>query len=54
MKEVKLILSDEDFNIIERELLLNGTTEKLCLNIVEAWIRESPQVELQKIRGELV
>ena len=53
MKEIKLVISDEDFNKLKKELVFNGTTEKLIIRVTEAWFTESPKFEVAKIAGEL-
>lgn len=54
MREVVLQISDEDFLAIERELVINGTTKNIKINITEAVFRESPKYNLERLKGELV
>lgn len=54
MKEIILRVSDEDFCTIEKELVINGTTENIKLNIIEAVFRESPKYDLESLKGELI
>lgn len=53
MKEIVLKLSDEDYRCIEKELVFNGTTKNINLDITEVWFRESPKFEIECMKGEL-
>lgn len=54
MKKIILILSDEDYDKIEKELVFKGTTQNIKLDITEAWFKESPKFEIEKMKGELL
>lgn len=53
MKEVVLQISEEDFEVIKRKLMVDGNVKDIRFNVVEAWFRESPKFQLQSMRGEL-
>ena len=53
MKEIVLKVSDEDFDVIKKELVFEGTTKNIKFSVTEAQFRESPKFELESMKGEL-
>lgn len=53
MKEIILQVSDEDFAVIKRRLVYDGTVRGIKFDITEAQFRESPKFTLGHLKGEL-
>lgn len=53
MKDIILKISEEDFDIIKKKLVCDGTVKCIKFDITEAQFRESPKFTLEYLRGEL-